>query len=282
MPSPDPATPPPIHIDNPADPRLADYANLKDAVLRDEEFRGVRGRFIAESELVVRTLIDSPFSVHSVLIEASCLDRLADAFARLPAATPVFTAPRRVLESVTGFAFHRGVLACGSRGEPTDWRKVAAGARLLVIAERIANADNIGAIFRNTACLAGTDAAVLLTPECCDPFYRKALRVSIGHCLRLPFATIDGWPGSLADLHAAGFVSVALTPGKGSVDLHNWAANARNDPQRLALLVGAEGPGLSPETLGDAKERVRIPMAQGADSLNVATALAVVLSRVQR
>lgn len=268
-----------ISITDPSDTRVADYANLKDAVLREEEFRGVRGRFIAESELVVRELLRSRFPVESVLLEEACVERMGDALAGLGAEIPVYVSPRRVLEAVTGFAFHRGVLACGVRGEARAWREVAAGARLLVVAERIANADNIGAIFRNAACLAGAGVGVLLTPECCDPLYRKSLRVSIGHALRVPFATIGDWPGAMEGLHELGYQTVALTPGEGAVDVGEWAVGPLRGGGRLALLVGAEGPGLMAETIRAARSRVRIPMAAGADSLNVATALAVVLSR---
>ncbi len=268
--------PPPIHITDPGDPRLADYADLKDAALRDAEFRGVRGRFIAESELVVRALIASGFPVASVLIESGREVKLADALARLDPSVPVFIADRRVLEGITGFAFHRGVLACGVRPPPVDWRTVASRARVLVIAEGISNADNMGAIFRNTACIVGEGAAVLLAPGCCDPLYRKSMRVSIGHALRVPFARVEPWPDALVALYDLGFVTIALSPSPEAIPIREWsAAGCWGLP---AFLIGAEGPGLRAASLNAARVRVRIPMAPGADSLNVATALAVALS----
>lgn len=265
----------PTHITDPADPRLADFANLKDAQLRDAEFRGERGRFIAESELVVRALAASDFPVVSLLVEDTHFPRLRDL--ELPQEAQVFTAPRGVMAEIAGFAFHRGVLACGLRRAPKAWREVAAGASVLVIGEGIANADNIGAIFRNTACLAGGVGAVLLTRTCCDPLYRKSLRVSIGHALRVPWSYIEPWPGCLAELEAMGFLAVALTPGKGAVDIRAMKA-----PARVALIVGAEGPGLTDAAIEGAGVAAKIPMSPGADSLNVATALAVALSWMQR
>ncbi|MBS0195577.1 MAG: RNA methyltransferase [Planctomycetes bacterium] len=266
-----------IDIDRPDDPRIADYANLKDAALREAEFRGDRGRFIAESELVVRTLIASTYQVQSVLIDRSHLHRMADAFAHLPATTPVFTVDATTMTAIAGFQFHRGVLACGVRPAATDWRNVASAARTLVVLEGIANPDNVGAVFRNVACLAGKGGGVLLARSCCDPLYRKAIRVSIGHVLSIPWAFIEPWPAALAELAEQGFTTLAMTPDPRATDIAECSPQSIPKP---AILIGAEGPGLTPAAMDTCRVRTRIPMAPGTDSLNLATALAIALQRL--
>lgn len=265
--------------------RLLDpYRNQKDAWLRAQRSGGTgltsepgEGLFMAEGELVVNALIDSPHRVVSVLCTPRRLETIAEAFGKLPAGTPILVAERRVVEQVVGFDLHRGVLALGQRHEPPTASDLLANARLLVLCEDLANHDNTGAVFRNVACLAGDGAAVLLSPGCCDPLYRKSLRVSMGHALRVPFATLEPW--DCATVRDAGFVTIAMTPDAGADDIreHEHTPNTR-----LALLLGAEGPGLTAESLAAASRRVRIPMAPGADSLNVATSLAVALSHLCR
>lgn len=269
---------------------LQPYRNQKDAWLRAQRSGGTglpgEGLFIAEGELVVRTLLGSPHEVVSLLCTPARLLSLADAFGSLPRDTPVLLADRPVLADVVGFDLHRGVLALGRRSAAPDAADLTARARLLVICESLANHDNLGAVFRNTACLAGAGwspdgdlpAAVLLSPGCCDPLYRKSLRVSMGHALRVPYATLDPWPDRLADLVAAGFETLALTPGEAAEDIQ--AVQPASPERRLAVLLGAEGPGLSPGAMAAAARRIRIPMAPGADSLNVATSLAVALSHL--
>ena len=270
------------------DTLLTPYRNQKDAWLRVQQQGGTgleEGFFLAEGELVVRTLVESPHRVVSVLCTPTRLAGMGACLAQLPAETPVLVAGRRVVEQIVGFDMHRGILALGQRLNPPAADDLLARARLVVVCEDLANHDNLGAVFRNVACLVGAPegadgpipAAVLLSPGCCDPLYRKSLRVSMGHVLRVPFARVEAWPGGLAGLRAAGFRVLALTPGTGAVDLGRLEHNP-ND--RLAVVIGAEGPGLSKEALAAADQRVRIPMATGADSLNVATALAVVLARV--
>ncbi|VAX39850.1 tRNA/rRNA methyltransferase, partial [hydrothermal vent metagenome] len=229
--------------------------------------------------------------VVSVLCTPTRLAGMGACLAQLPAETPVLVAGRGVVEQIVGFDMHRGILALGQRLNPPAAEDLLARARLVVVCEDLANHDNLGAVFRNVACLVGAPegaggaegaegpipAAVLLSPGCCDPLYRKSLRVSMGHVLRVPFARVEAWPGGLAGLSAAGFRVLALTPGTGAVDL--WRLE-HNPNDRLAVVVGAEGPGLSEKALAAADQRVRIPMAAGADSLNVATALAVVLAKV--
>jgi tRNA G18 (ribose-2'-O)-methylase SpoU len=265
-----------IPLTSTSDPRLADYANLTDAQLRSRDFHAQRPVFIAEGELVVRKLLTSRFPIRSLLLSHQGHERLQDALTTLPHDTPIFLADNPTLESIVGFPFHRGVLACGLR-RPNPPLADLLTARLLVVCEDTANVDNMGAIFRNLGCLAGRASAVLLSPGCCDPLYRKALRVSIGLALHIPFATLEPWPTALTQVAAAGFKLLALTPDPAATPLIDIA---QTSSERFAILLGAEGPGLSPGAFQHSTLRVRIPMAEGADSLNVATAAAIVLSRL--
>ncbi len=277
-------------LDDPGlDSLLAPYRNQKDAWLRVQQQGGTGlgdGLFLAEGELVVRTLVESPHRVVSVLCTPTRLEAMGDTLAVLPVETPILVAGRGVVEQILGFDMHRGILALGQRLNPPTADDLIARARLVVVCEDLANHDNIGAVFRNVACLAGVSAnasgpisaAVLLSPGCCDPLYRKSLRVSMGHALRVPFARLEPWPRGLDRLETAGFEILALTLGAEAVDIGKLE---RYPNTKLAVVLGAEGPGLSEETLAAATTRVRIPMAAGADSLNVATSLAVVLSHLR-
>lgn len=269
-----------ITLSDTRDPRLAPYLNLSDAQLRALDLQAGRSTFIAEGELVVRALLASRYPVHSLLVNASGRERMADVLAGLPVDTPVFEASNEVLEAILGFAFHRGVLACGVRVPPPSVEEVVKSSRVLVILENTANTDNMGAVFRNLACLAGRGAGVLLSPGCCDPLYRKALRVSIGHALRVPFATLEAWPEGLGVVEEAGFTLTALTPRGSAVAITDLSPNGGPEGRRYALVLGAEGPGLTEGALERCGLHLRIPMAEGADSLNVATAAAVALSRL--
>lgn len=266
-----------ITIDDPADPRLADYANLTDAALRDRERLGLQPAFIAEGEPVVRHLIGSRFPVRSVLVSPDRLDRVADLAGTLPHSCPLFVATPKVIRGIVGFPFHRGVLACGGRLPNPEPLALAAECRALVVCEDLCNPDNVGAVFRNLSALGGQGCGVLLSPRCCDPLYRKAIRVSMGHALRIPFATLQPWPDGIAALKGLGFQTVALGLTSSAVPLQSL------DPARLtrpALIVGSEGPGLTNAALGAADLCARIPMAPGADSLNVAVALGVALAHL--
>ncbi|MBK7403478.1 MAG: RNA methyltransferase [Phycisphaerales bacterium] len=280
-----------IEVGRADDPALATllepYRDQKDAWLRAQRQGGTGlcdGLFIAEGELVVGMLIQSrDHQTVSVLCTPRRYQTMLPLLERLPPGTPVLVAERPILEDLIGFDLHRGVLAVGTRQATPSAAEVAAAAKagsgVLVVCEELANHDNIGAIFRNTSCLAGARSGVLLSPGSCDPLYRKSLRVSMGHALRVPFATLSPWPAGLAGLAAAGFDLLAMTP-DGKVPAITRPNHVPN--RGLAILLGAEGPGLTEGALAavDAAggRRIRIPMAPGADSLNVATALAVALS----
>jgi tRNA G18 (ribose-2'-O)-methylase SpoU len=249
-------------ITDPADPRLDDYRNLQDRRLNEEG-----ARFIAESELVVRDLLGSGFRVHSVLLTAPRLNTMEGVLGD----AEVLVAPQEVLDGVTGFHVHRGCLAIGERPAKVA---IPDGARAIVVLEDLVDVDNVGAMVRNAAAL-GADA-VVLSPRCADPFYRKAIRVSMGTVFRMPIVRATTWPGELQGLRERGFTIVGAVLGADAVPIESYRA-----PARFALVLGTEGPGLS----GGAKQlcdaRVTIPM-KAADSLNVATAGAVLLHQLIR
>jgi tRNA G18 (ribose-2'-O)-methylase SpoU len=254
-------------VGDPADPRVDDYRDLTTADRRPDR-PGGRWLVIAEGVVVVRRLIESPYPVRSLLGVPRRLDELTDDLAALP--VPAFSTSAETMAEVVGFHLNRGVLAVADRAAPPDVRALLRDARLVAVLEGVGDHENLGALFRNAAAL-GVDA-VLLGPRCSDPLYRRSVRVSMGHVLRVPFAELPGpWPASMALLRAAGLRVAALTPAAGALPL----ASAGLAGERVALLLGAEGPGLTDEALDAADVRVRIPMAAGVDSLNVATAAAV-------
>jgi tRNA G18 (ribose-2'-O)-methylase SpoU len=259
-----------IAIDDPDDPRIAAYRQV-----RERDLVGRKGLFIAEGEVVLRVLIGSSrFTPLSVLIAQKRIAGLAPLIADLPQQVPVYAAGQAVLDAIVGFPIHRGVLALGRRSlAPTPEQLVASlPARALLIGLfGIANHDNIGGVFRNAAAF-GADA-VILDATCCDPLYRKAIRVSVGAALIIPFARLAPGQDALALFESHGFSPLALSP-SGQTPL----AELRR-PDRVALLLGAEGPGLPADLLARS-QGVRIPMAAGFDSLNVATASAVALNHL--
>lgn len=266
-----------LHITDVLDPRLADYASLKDDALRADGAVERRGAFITEGMEMLRHLAASRFPVRSVL----CFDGreriLAEVLATVHDETPVFVGPREMLKALVGFDFHRGVLASGQRMESPPLESLLAPSRCAVVLEDLSNADNVGGVFRNVAALAGEGACVLLSRGCCDPLYRKAVRVSMGLALRVPFARLDPWADGLTALRRHGFTLVALTPGAEATDINTLSTGSVAKP---ALLLGAEGAGLSDAALSASDLRIRIPMAPGVDSLNVSVACAVSLSRL--
>lgn len=258
-------------VDDPGDPRLVDYVGLRDPELR-MRYEGQAGVFIVEGALAVTRLLESDYEPLSVLLSAAAAERLEPAFTAHGVTAPVYVAPKHVLEQVTGFAIHRGVVAAARRPPPTSPDEVlaaaaAAGAPVTVL-ERVNDHENLGALFRNAAAFGV--GAVLLDPTCSDPLYRRAVRVSIGHVLHVPFARI-AWPDGAATVRAAGYTVIALTPKSGAVPL----ATALERTDRPAFLLGAEGPGLSADALDAADIHAVIPMTGGVDSLNVATAAAL-------
>ncbi len=283
-----------VPIDSLTDPRLAPYANLRDAELHqraDPLHSG--GLFIAEGELVVRRLLASRYATHSVLMTPTRVKTMRDALAGLPEHVPVYVSPQAIVNSIVGFNIHRGVLALGARTAPVvlapdelpEPVRAGGAARVLVVLEDLTNHDNVGAIFRNVAALSGaSQSAVLLSPRCADPLYRKSLRVSVGHALTVPFARIGPWPGAIPALRAAGWRVVALGTRDTARDLDAAAGPIAGGGAggRVCLVVGSEGPGLGEKTLAMADEIACIPMAPGVDSLNAATACAVALAAMVR
>jgi tRNA G18 (ribose-2'-O)-methylase SpoU len=248
------------------DDRIADYRALTDVELRTR-WEPPHGLFIAEGELVLRRAVAAGYRLRSVLIDTKRLDQLAD----LPLdGAPMYAASQTVLEAATGFHVHRGVLASFHRRPLADTADVLATARRVAILEDVNNHTNVGAIFRGAAAL-GMDA-VLLSPSCADPLYRRSVRVSMGQVFAIPYATLTPWPSALDAVRAAGFTLLAMTPSAGAVPLQDLDETARKRP---ALLFGAEGAGLSRAALDRGDVRVAIPMQRGVDSLNVAAAAAV-------
>jgi tRNA G18 (ribose-2'-O)-methylase SpoU len=241
------------------DPRLADYRDIKERPLAAES-----GRFVAESERVVRRLIGSGLTVESVLLTAPRLATLADA---LGGPFPVYLAAQDVIDRIAGFHVHRGCLAIGVRpSRPV----LPPNPRVVVVLEDLTDVDNLGAIARHAAAF-GADA-LALSPRCADPFYRKAIRVSLGAVFQLPIVRFARWPDDLAVLRDQDLTLVAAVVDPGARALRGFTP-----PARFALLLGAEGPGLSPAARAAADHQVTIPMSAGADSLNVATAGAIFL-----
>ncbi|OLL81457.1 putative rRNA methylase [Pseudonocardia sp. Ae168_Ps1] len=259
-------------VDDPDDPRIDDYRDLTTADRRPDR-PGGRGLVIAEGVVVVRRLLDSPYPVRSLLGVPRRLAELADDLHGTD--VPAFSTDADTMAQAVGFHLNRGVLAVADRAPAPDPAELLAGARTVAVCEGVGDHENLGSLFRNAAAL-GVDG-ILLGPGCSDPLYRRSVRVSMGHVLRVPFTRLDGeWPASLDVLREAGFTVAALTPDAGAEPL----ATAGLAGGRVAWLLGAEGPGLTDEALTAADRRVRIPMATGVDSLNVATAAAVAFHAV--
>ena len=261
-----------IHIESATDPRIADYRQIPEPVLvRD------RGWLVAEGRLVVERLIDDGrCTIRSLLVSPAAYQALEPKLATISAATPVYVCNPSHFHAITGFDFHRGCLALAERPVPIAMCEILRDAATLIVLEGVTNADNIGGVFRNAAAF-GADG-VLLSPTCCDPFYRKAIRTSMAATLRVPFARIESWPDGLGDLRACGLTIVALSPRAPSQTLDSFVRGLR--PARMALLVGTEGAGLSEAAEALADRRVRIPISQAVDSLNLAVTTGIVLSRL--
>jgi tRNA G18 (ribose-2'-O)-methylase SpoU len=258
-----------VVVADPDDPRLVDYRSLTDVALRTR-VEPAAGLFIAEGELVIGRALRAGYRPRSLLLAPRWLDALLPLLAAAAPDVPVYLAEPAVLQRVTGFNVHRGALAAFERKPLPAPAAVLAGARRVVVVENVNNPTNLGAMLRSAAAL-GMDA-LLLDPRSCDPLYRRSVRVSMGEALTMPHARLLGWPGALADVRGAGFRLLALTPDPGATPI-DAVRPAPDD--RLAVLLGAEGPGLTAGALAEADDAVRIPMAPGVDSLNVAAAAAV-------
>ena len=270
------------HVAGADDPRIADYRDVA-----EPELVRSRGLLVAEGRLVVRRLIeDGRFIVRSLLVTDTALRSLEPATLNaLPPAVPIYVGDARVLLGITGHDIHRGCLALAERPVPMtlddlvaqDFSPLHPGARLkpcatVVVLEAVTNADNVGGVFRNAAAFGAH--AVLLSPSSCDPLYRKAIRTSMAATLRIPFARVEPWPDRLETLRAAGFSIVALTPREPALTLDAFALGR---PEKIALLLGTEGDGLSAAAASMADVRVRIPISPDVESLNLAVAAGIAL-----
>jgi len=255
-------------VDDPDDPRLDDFRDLN-SVDRRPDLPSGKGLVIAEGVLVVQRMLASRFTPHALLGTDRRLAELADDLAG--AGVPFYRTSADVMARVVGFHLNRGVLAAARRAPEHGVAQVAEGARTLAVLEGVNDHENLGSIFRNAAGL-GVDA-VVFGSGCADPLYRRAVRVSMGHALLVPYARATDWPGDLITLQQSGFRLLAMTPGGDGCALPEAMDAVRDEP--IAVVVGAEGSGLTAATLRLSDVRVRIPMSGGTDSLNVATAAAV-------
>ncbi len=257
-----------IDIDDPADPRIDDFRDLN-SVDRRPDLPSGKGLVIAEGVLVVRRMLGSRFRPRALLGTDRRLGELSPDLDGL--AAPYYRASAEVMAEAVGFHLNRGVLASAARPPELSVEQVIAGARTVAVLEGVNDHENLGSIFRNAAGLAVD--AVLFGPGCADPLYRRAVRVSMGHALLVPYARLQSWPQQLYRLRDHGFALLAMTPEPRARALPAAMAAVADRP--AAILVGAEGPGLTEQALRAADGQVRIPMSRGTDSLNVATAAAL-------
>jgi tRNA G18 (ribose-2'-O)-methylase SpoU len=285
---------PVVEVDDLDDVRLDDYRDLNEPAAR-RLLEAARSIIVVEGRVAVRQLLATGLVVRSLLVDdhqVTLASDLVDAMQTRGAT--VFVVPRERMTALVGFRLHRGVVAIAGRPPDADPDRILADVLtipgqgrsrpLVAVLEGLNDPENIGGLFRNAAAFGV--AAVLLDPTCSDPLYRRAIRVSVGHALHLPFARLDPWPDGLRRVRSAGFVVCALAPhpeGESPVPLRDLAASVATSFPTLAgiaLLVGAEGPGLSAGALAASDLVVTIPMASGVDSLNVATAAAVAFERL--
>ena len=264
-----------VHIEDLDHPLLADYHRLTDVALR-RVLEPEGGLYIAESSKVIVRALDAGHLPKSVLVQEKRLPDAAEVLERFPD-VPVFVGPDAMIEELTGFHLHRGALASMRRPELPSMASLLEDARLVVILEDLVDHTNVGAVFRAAAGM-GADA-VLVSPRCADPLYRRSVRVSMGTVLQVPWTRIPEWGPARAELLAAGFSVAALALAPDAVPLDEYAADR---PERVAIVLGAEGDGLSRAALDAADTVVTIPMLHGVDSLNVASASAVALWALTR
>ncbi len=262
-----------IDITSPDDPRLDPFRSVKGRSDRGD------GTFVAESEIVLDRLLESRFRIRSVLMTPArafrLREQLSDASGERTDAFEVLVAPQTVIDSVVGYPLHRGVITLAERRALPSATELLARSRTLLLLEDVADPENIGSMFRHAAGF-GVDA-VILHGHCGDPLYRKTIRTSMGWTLSIPYCRTTDTEGTIGDLlAAAGFVSLALTPSGGALSL-SQVIDGLDDDARIAIVLGAEGPGLKNETMAATTFRARIPMSDGVDSLNVSTSAAIAL-----
>lgn len=261
-----------IHVTDPADERLADYTGLTDVALR-RRLEPERGLYMAESTTVIQRALAAGHRPRSFLMTrrwlAELTDLIEDSESRF-GDLPVYVGSAAVVEAITGFHLHRGALAAMHRPVLPPVADIVVGARRVAVLENVVDHTNVGAVFRSAAAL-DVDA-VLVSPRCADPLYRRSVRVSMGTVFQVPWTRIEPWPAGLDALRTAGFVVAALALTDDAMSLDELAGDL---PNRLALVLGTEGDGLSRQAIAAADVVVRIPMAGGVDSLNVAAASAV-------
>lgn len=259
------------------DPRVRDFLHLTDVALR-RVLEPQEGLYLAESEKVIRRALEAGHRMRALLLTPRWARDLPDLVARArEAGAPVYAASADVVREMTGFHLHRGAIASMHRPALPSVDQVLTGARTVAVLEDVVDHTNVGAVFRSAAGL-GVDA-VLVTPRCADPYYRRSVRVSMGAVFQVPWTRIEPWPEGIETLRRAQFTTAALSLGEHAVPLDRLAAQR---PTRLAVVLGTEGAGLSPRTVAATDLAVRIPMAAGVDSLNVAAASAVTFWAVRR
>ncbi len=255
-----------LHVDDAGDDRLADYRSLTDVALR-RRLEPAAGLYMAEGAKVIARALAAGHQPRSILVSERWLDSVESL---VDSHIPIYVAPAALLESVTGYDVHRGALAAMQRPELASVADIVKDARLVVVLEGIVDHTNVGAVFRSAAGL-GADA-VLVSPTCADPLYRRSVKVSMGTVFQVPWTRIEPWPEGLGELREAGFIIAALALADDAVSLGDFADAGH---ERIALVMGTEGDGLSHGALAAADQVVTIPMAGAVDSLNVAAASAV-------
>jgi len=257
------------YVGSPSDPRTTTYCDIGDPeLLRSHKL------FVAEGRLVVRRVIeDGRYRIRSLLVNEAARADLGPALERLDCDVPVYVCGAQAFLDITGFNIHRGCLALVERPPAAALDEVLASGSRIVVIDGVTNADNVGGVFRNAAAFRAD--GVVLSPTACDPLYRKAIRTSMGAVLRVRFARADEWPADLSRVRAAGFTIVALTPREPSEPLDRFAARPR--PSKIALVVGSESTGLTPSVEATADHRVRIPIGDAVDSLNLCVAVGIAL-----
>ncbi|MDF1810293.1 MAG: RNA methyltransferase [Phycisphaerales bacterium] len=274
-----------IEIHDPKDPRIEVFLNQKDAWLKaahhpkaERSNNSVQedGFFIAEGVLVVEQLLRSRFSTHSILVTNQRAVSIRETLSLVPSGVPIYCVTQELMDEIVGFPIHRGLLACGERMSNPDPIELAKSCRALVVLEDLSNHDNVGSVFRSVAALGGRGVGVWLSQRCCDPLYRKALRVSMGHVLNVPFSIVEDLPPKIEELGSMGFTTIAFTPDNNAIPIGDTPKVGVEKP---VLIFGAEGPGLSERVLECSERCVRIEMTNDVDSLNIAVSAAVSMHR---